>query len=228
MKQIMCISLGGSIISREDGINVEYVKKLRQLLIDYSGKYKFVLVVGGGYANRLYVNSIKSTIANNSILDQIGIALTRINALILNDLLTGLDVYPNTVTSLEELKMGIDKNSIVVLGGLLPGISTDAVSVLACEVLNSKLLINVSSIAYIYDKPPSEKGAKKLERLTHQQLVDLAYRYDSREARSHFIFDFVASKLAKRANLKIRFVDDSIKDLKLAIDGKFHKGSVVG
>jgi uridylate kinase len=228
MKPIVCISLGGSIIAREDGINLGYVRKLKVLLKSYSKKYKFVLVVGGGYPNKLYVNSIKEAIPNNSLLDQIGIAFTRINALIVKDLLLDLDIYPNVVTSLEELKMAINRNNIAVIGGLLTGISTDAVALLSCEVVNGKNLINVSSSAYIYDRPPSEKGAVKLTHLTHQKLIEIAYMYDTREARSNFIFDFVASKLAKRANIKIRLVDDSIPDLKLAIDGKFHKGSIVG
>jgi uridylate kinase len=226
-KKIMCLSLGGSIISRDTGVNVEYSKKLSALIDHFRDKYKFIIVVGGGYASRLYIQSTKNIIENNSLLDQVGIAFTRINALILKDLLGNLSVYPNVITSLEELKNSLSMNDIVVLGGLLPGISTDAVSVLACEVTNSKLLINVSATSYVYDKPPSEEGAKKLKNLTHEQLVELAYKYDQREAGSHFILDLVASKLAKRSKIEIRFVDDNIENLYAAIEGREHNGTTV-
>lgn len=215
------------MISGEKGVNVEFIKKLADLFKRYSGEYKFVVTVGGGYSNRLYVDSTRSIIMNNSVLDQIGIAFTRINALVLKDLFSGLDIYPNVVTSMEELRQAVNTSGVVIMGGLIPGISTDAVAALACEAMNGKMLINASSIAYVYDRPPAEKGAKKLERLTHQALLDLAYKYDSRVAKSSFIFDLVACKIAQRASIEIRFVSASIADLEAAMLGKEHNGSTV-
>lgn len=224
---IICISLSGNIVAGESGIKVQFIKKLEKLLKGYSSKYKFIITVGGGYASRLYITSTKSIISNNTLLDQIGIAFTRINALILKDLLSNLDVYPNVVASMEELKMATSTNSVAIMGGLIPGVSTDAVCALACEATNSKMLINVSNLAYIYDRPPSEKGAKKLETLTHDKLLEIAFKYDNRIAGSNFIFDMFASKIAKRANLNIKFVSDNIDDLEAAIQGRPYKGSMV-
>ena len=223
----ICISLGGSIISRRSGVNVSYIRKLSRVLKNHSKRHKFIVTVGGGYANSLYVKTTRSVISNNSVLDQIGIAFTRINALIVKDLFTDLDLYQNVVTSLEELKMAIGTNDVVLMGGLLPGISTDAVSVLSCEVTNGKKLINVSREAFVYNRPPKEEGAKRIETLTHDQLIELAYKYDTRIAKSPFIFDLVASKLAKRGNIEIRFVNDDINQLNMAIDGRRHTGSIV-
>jgi uridylate kinase len=225
-----CISLSGGIISTESGVNKEFAKELAQFLAKYSKKHKFILVVGGGYSSRLYVSSTKDILENNnSLLDQIAIAFTRINALILKDVLSlaNLNVYQNVATSLEELRMAISSNDIVVLGGLIPGMSTDAVSVLACEVMNSKLLLNISSIAYLYDKPPVNKDAKPLPRLTHDKLLELAYTYDTRVAGSNFLFDFFASKLAKRANIEVRFVRANIKEVEQAFKGEEYPGSIV-
>ncbi len=225
--ETICISLGGSVISRRNGVNVSYVKKLSSLLKEYRRKYKFILTVGGGYANKLYVKSSRQVIKNHLVLDEIGIAITRINALILKDLISDLDVYPNIVTDLDELRMAASTSGIVVLGGLLPGISTDAVAVLGCEVVNSKMLINVSSDAYVYDRPPGEKGARKLERITHDKMVEIASKYDTRVAKSNFVFDLVASKLVKRANIEVMFINDDIRQLKLAIENKPHQGTIV-
>jgi uridylate kinase len=223
----ICISLGGSIISRKSGVNVSYVKRLSGMLRKFGNRYRFIITVGGGYASRLYISSSRQILKNEAVLDEIAIAITRINALIVKDLISDLDVYPNVVTELGELRMATKSNSIVVMGGLLPGISTDAVATLACEVVGSKVLINVSTEAYIYDRPPMEKGAKKLETVTHDKMINIASIRDTRIAGSNFVFDLVAAKLAKRGNIEVRFVNDDVNQLELAISGKRHSGTVV-
>ncbi len=226
MTDTICISLGGSIISRRNGANVSYIRRLSTILKKYS-RNKFIITVGGGYASRLYIKSSRPIIKNEAVLDEIAIAITRINALIVKDLLSDMDVYPNIVTDLNELRTATKNNGIVVMGGLLPGISTDSVAILACEVAGSKTLINVSKEAYIYDRPPSEKGAKKLDTVTHNRMIEIASIRDTREAGSNFVFDLVASKLAKRGNIEVRFVNDDINELSLAISGRKYNGTVV-
>ncbi|MDE1851084.1 MAG: UMP kinase [Candidatus Micrarchaeota archaeon] len=225
--EIICISLGGSIISTEEGINIDFVKKFSRILKNNIKRYKFIIVVGGGYANRLYINSTRSIINNNALLDEVGIAFTRINALMMKDLFKDFRTYPNVVTDLEELKAAINENEIVLMGGLIQGITTDASTVLACEVTGCKKLVNVSSVGYIYDKNPSEKGAKRLDRLNYQQLLELAFKYDSREAKAPFVFDLVGCKLARRSRIEIRFVSNDMEEIEKAIQGRPYKGSIV-
>ncbi len=227
MKKIACLSIGGSILSRESGINVEYAKRLSSLIGKKIKGTKFILVVGGGYSSRLYISSTRSIINNNSLLDQIGIAFTRVNALILQDLLSEFNVYPNIVTTIEELKSGIASSDIVVLGGLIPGITTDSVAMLACELTGCRKMINISSESYVYDRPIRDRGAKRMKNLNHQQLVDIANKCDDRSAGSNFILDFFAAKIAKRSNIEICFVNDDTKELEKALDGRSHNGSVV-
>ena len=221
------ISIGGRVVSKEGGINISYIRGLSELLKRQENGYRFVLVVGGGYANRLAVSSARKEIKSNYVLDEIGIWFTRINALMLKNLLSSVDVYPNVVADLTELKAAMLTDHVVVMGGLVPGITTDGVCALACEAVNSNLLINVSTLGHVYDKLPSEKGAKPLKKMNHAQLVEMAYRYDSRVAKSDFIFDLFASKLTQRSNIEIHFVNDKIKDLEMAITGKSHEGTVV-
>lgn len=222
----ICISLGGSIISRRNGVNVSYVRKLSRLLKKHS-KNKFIITVGGGYANSLYIKSARQVIRNELVLDEIGIAITRINALIVKDLLSDMDVYPNIVTGLDELRQAAVSSSIVVMGGLLPGVTTDSVSILACEVVGSKELINVSKESWIYDRPPDQPGAKRLAVIDHNRMIQIASERDTRQARSNFVFDLMASKLARRGGITVKFVNDDIDELALAISGRKHNGSIV-
>ena len=226
-KKNFCVSIGGSILSKENGINVKYVEELAGLLRKKVKTAKFIFIVGGGYSSRLYIRSTRSIISNNAILDQIGIAFTRINAIILKDLLSEFNVYPNIVTTMEELSSGIMLSDIVIMGGMIPGITTDSVAMLACEIMNCKEMINVSNESYVYDRHIREKGARKLAKLNHQQLVEIANRCDDRTAGSNFILDFFAAKIAKRSNINILFVNDRIKELEKALDGKKHDGSIV-
>lgn len=217
------------MVSRKTGVNISYVRKLAKIIKKYSDRHKFIITVGGGYASRLYINSSRQIIKNEAVLDEIAIAITRINALIVKDLFSDMDVYPNIVTELSELRMANKSNSytVVLMGGLLPGISTDAVATLTCEVAGSKILINISEDAYIYDRPPTEKGAKRLEVVDHNRMIEVASIRDTRQAGSNFVFDLVASKLAKRGHIEVRFVNDNLEQLELAIAGKKHQGTVV-
>ncbi len=215
------------MVSRKNGVNVSYIRRLAKLLKKYAGRYKFIITVGGGYASRLYISSSRQIITNEAVLDEIAIAITRINALIVKDLFSDMDVYPNVVTDLGELRAANKANSVVFMGGLLPGISTDAVSTLSCEVTGSKVLINISEDAYIYDRPPSDKSAKKLDMVSHNRMIEVAAIRDSRSAGSNFVFDLVAAKLAKRGGIEVRFVNDDMDQLALAITGKKHKGTTV-
>ena len=63
--------------------------------------------------------------------------------------------------------------------------------------------------------------------MNHDKLISIASLCDSREAGSNFIFDLMASKLAKRGNIEIRFVNEDILELQLAIENKIFSGTTV-
>lgn len=225
---LFCISLGGSVISKSDGPNVRYVDKFADLIARHRDK-RFIITVGGGHTAKAYVEASKEFTSNNFLLDEIGINATRINAMLVRSAIASRTdgVFHSIPTDTEGIRRGIEVSRIVVLGGLVPGITTDAVSIIAGELAGSKILINVSNIAYVYDRPPDEHGAKKFEKMTHGELIGLAAKYDQRVARSNFIFDLVGAKLAGRSKMRIFFVDDSVDELGKLLEGKKHNGTVV-
>src|SRR3989344_332349 len=81
MKKVIVISLGGSLIVPKD-INVKFLERFKEVIIKNKNKYKFVIVCGGGFPARTYINGIR----NQSIKDKeyfqnlLGISITRINA----------------------------------------------------------------------------------------------------------------------------------------------------
>ncbi|MGC8662262.1 MAG: UMP kinase [Candidatus Micrarchaeia archaeon] len=221
--QTLCISLGGSVISNKEGFNVAYLHKMSILLNKYNDK-KFIIVTGGGYTNRKYIELLRKSGASEFVLDEVGIIFTKLNAIAAKVFFN--DAYPNIVSSLDELKKIYVNNRVIFVSGLMPGITTDAVAVLACEAVGCSKIINVSEISGVYDRNPNQKGAKKLIKITHDKLIELAGKLDTREAKVPFIFDLVACKLAKRSNIRVDFIGSNLEELELAILGKKHNGSI--
>ncbi len=224
----IAISLGGSIIHPESGFNVNYVKLFCGIIRRERG-IKFVISVGGGHAARTAIGAVSSVIRNKLLLDEIGIAMTRTNATALKNIMLeyGMDVAPVVPATLNEFKELHTRHRITVFGGFVEGVTTDADAMLAAEASGAKTLINIGMTAYVYDRNPSERGARALKRLSHGEMVGLAERFDRREAKSDFIFDVVASLLAARSKVKVLFVGPEIKDFEAAIHGRQHNGTTV-
>jgi uridylate kinase len=224
----IAISLGGSILSKKEGYNVRYASEFCELIKRHRNE-KFAICVGGGKITREIVSSVSSKIENKALLDELGIAITRLNALVLKDLMyaAGVDVNEVIPTTLEQFKGMHSLHRVTVFGGLMEGITTDADAMLAAELTSSRLTINIGETPYIYDRNPKEKGARKLEKLSHEDLLLLARAGDNRAPSTNFIFDYVATLLAKRSGIRLLFVGEEIKDLEAALAGRPHNGSTV-
>ncbi len=222
------ISLGGSIISKKEGYNLGYASEFCKLIKRHKNE-KFVICVGGGKITREIVSSISKKVDNNVLLDELGIAITRLNALVLKDLMyvEGVDVNDAIPTTLEQFKGMHRLHRVTVFGGLMEAITTDTDAMLAAELTSSKLAINIGDTPYVYDRNPKEKGARRLERLSHDDLLSLARTGDNRTPSTNFIFDYVATLLAKRSGIRLLFVGENIRDLEAALAGRAHNGSTV-
>ena len=96
----LAISIGGSIILQENE-EIEYLKKLAKLLISQSKRNKLFIVVGGGKLARKYIDYARELGADESFLDEIGIASTRLNARLLIAALKG-HAYPKVAHDIDE------------------------------------------------------------------------------------------------------------------------------
>lgn len=219
--ETICISLSGGIIFNGKDFNFSYMKKLAALLDKHKDK-KFVIVTGGGPIARQCISAARKGVKNKFALDKIGILSSRINAIVLSE------IVPNSiiVNDIDELKR-FAPSSRIIMGGLLPGITTDSVTVLACEALGAKLLINISSVSYLYTAMPGSKNALKIKNTTFDRLIEIANREDKREPGTNFLFDIFASKLAQRSGIMLKFVDLRISELEKAISNRQHSGTVI-
>jgi len=221
---MIVISLGGSVVRPKSELDVRFVSKLASVLTQIKGRY--ILVVGGGGLARLEANKVREDGGNEFEADTAAIKITRKNA---KEVSAYFENAPSRIpTNFNCLKKMAKRYEIVFMGGTIPGITTDADAVLAAEMLNAERVINISNTAYIYDKDPRKyENAKRYEQMTHYELLKLAIRSDMRRAGTHFIFDSVASKIAYRSNIPLYFVDKKIGEIKKALLGKRHRGTVI-
>ncbi|MBI5227891.1 UMP kinase [Candidatus Micrarchaeota archaeon] len=222
------LSIGGSSINPKGEPDLDFLKKMAHLIKE--SKNEFGLVSGGGSTARAYANAARTLGASEYEADNVGIVSTRQNAQLLVAALkgAGVDVSKTVFTDFDQAKLVTNK--VVVMGGTIPGITTDTDAVLLAEAIGAKRLVNISNVSGIYNRDPRKnKNAKKFDKMTYDQLISLAAKNDGRTAGTHFVFDMLACKLIARSNIETHFVDGrNMHDIKNSIEGKKHSGTVVG
>lgn len=225
--QRMLLSIGGSLINPGKP-DVKFLKKLVALIMRMRPKFQFAVLCGGGQPARDYANAVRGFGGNEFVADEAAILMTQANAFLVISAL-GEHAYPCVManfTDAAEAAASTDK--VIVMGGTIPGFTTDADAALLAEKIGAKKLVNLSNIDAIYDRPPKKPGAKKFASMTHEQLVRLANEYDMRKAGTNFIFDNVACKIVARSKIETHFVNGrDLKQVEAAITGGKHKGTVV-
>jgi uridylate kinase len=96
---------------------------------------------------------------------------------------------------------------IVVMGGVTPGQTTDAVSAVLAEYTGCELLINATSIDGVYTSDPKKnKGAKKFETMTPHQLIEIVIKTEM-VAGANSPFDLLAAKIIERSTIRTIVLD---------------------
>lgn len=219
------ISLGGSMVNPNGIPDAEFLKKMKSLL---KGKEKIGIVVGGGKIAREYVKAASNFSEAQFWLDTLAIKATRLNAALVAQAF-GDEACPSVFEDFEKAAQASKHHRIVVMGGTIPGITTDTDSVLLAEAIGAKRLLNVSVVDGIYDSnPKTNPKARKFGKLTYENLLKLANESDKRTAGTNFVFDVVACKLAARSKLELHFVGEkNLSDVPKALSGKPHNGTIV-
>lgn len=222
MRETIIISLGGSVIVPSN-IDTDFLKELREFILKYLGKYRFVLVIGGGRTARQYQEAAKAIVdAPNDDLDWIGIQATKINAHLVKTIFH--DVAYKEILDNPTFKVDFDK--VLIACGWKPGWSTDYDAVLLAELYGAKTLINITNVDYLYDKNPNEfEDAKRIERISwggFQRIVGNEWKPGM-----NMPFDPVATKKAAELKLKLMLLGKDLDNLKNFLDGKKFNGSLV-
>jgi uridylate kinase len=199
------LSLGGSILfpTLEENRLAGYLPVLRRL----AEKMQIYIVVGGGGEARRYIGVARQAGVDEATCDEIGIRVTRLNALLLVSAL-GDSAYPVVAESqTEAMAAGETKEKIVVMGGITPAQTTDAVAAVLAERVRADLLVNITSIDGIYSTDPKkDPNAIRFDTLTADELLKIVSG-DSLCAGSNTVMDMVAVKVVQRSGIPMVVVD---------------------
>ena len=216
MKKRIVIKFSGKVFAME---NVKLLKDYARFLVKISKTYQPIIVAGGGKIARHYINHARSSGADESTLDELGIEISRLNAKLLIYALKG-KAYSHPPISLKEAQQAVESGLIVVAGGLHPGQSTNGTAALIAEKINASQFINATDVNGIYDSDPNNnKKAKMFKKIEIKSLKKILIHEDS-VAGGYDLMDIVALKIIERSKIKTRVIKLDIKNLEKAIKGQ--------
>jgi len=220
------ISIGGSVLAPDlDADRVAGHAAAVERVVDEGGEVG--VVVGGGGTARKYIGAARRLGANEVQLDQIGIDVTRINARLL---IAALDdrAAPSPAHEYEEAGEALRRGDVPVMGGVMPGQTTDAVAAALAEYVDADLLVYATSVDGVFSADPdSDPDAEQYSRLTGTELVDLVAPM-SRGAGASAPVDLLAAKLIERSKMRTVVLDGTDPDAvaSAVFDGE-HSGTDV-
>lgn len=227
MSKTTIISLGGSLIyPNEKGIDMSFLKRFKKFVLEQVNQgRRLIIVTGGGRVCRDYQRAAsKISKIKDKDLDWIGIRSTKLNAELLRSIFGNL-AYKEII---DDPTLKINTNKKIIIGsGWVPGSSSDKDAVLLAENFVSDTVINLSNIDFVYDKDPSKyKNAQKIKNISWKDFITMVG--GKWFPGNHSPFDPVASRLAKKAGLRVVIMNGrKISNLKKFLQGKNFQGTVI-
>lgn len=224
MKKIV-ISLGGSILI--PAVEKNRIRQYVPVLAEIAKEHQLFVVVGGGGEARRYIEAARALAIDEGTADEIGILITRLNATVLVAAM-GDAAYPKVAESHAEAKKFAEHKKCVVMGGITPGQTTDAVAAVLAERVRADVFINVTSVDGIYSADPKkDPSAVRYDYLTPRQLLEIVGK-DQLTAGLNTVLDMIAARVVERSGIPLVVLDGTNpENLRLAVvEGKY-KGSVV-
>jgi uridylate kinase len=226
MKEVMIISLGGSLIVPNE-IDTKFLKKFKSVILKNSKNYKFIIVCGGGSIARKYISALREINQNETKQSYAGISATRMNARFMNYFF-GIDPkygIPHTTKTLEEY---IKKQNVVFIGALeyKPNQTSDSTSAQLAKHFKTEF-INLTNVPGLHDKNPKEhKDAKFIPKITWKEFDKMASKITFKPGQ-HFVLDQTASKIILKNKITTYSLGQDTKQLDNLLNNKPFKGTII-
>lgn len=198
------MSVGGSLIVPNGGINIEFLSRLNSFIRNQLAKFpnrQFFLVTGGGSTARHYIDAGKAIIGEltNNDLDWLGIHATRFNAHLVRTIFHDI-AHPVILEHYESIRKV--EEPVVVGAGWKPGWSTDYCAVMVCDDYGARTIVNMSNIDKVFDKDPKQfPEAKPIDHISWAEFRTMVG--DTWTPGLNMPFDPIASKKAEELGVKV-------------------------
>ncbi len=214
------LRIGGSVVaSPPDPILMEkYVHLIEDMRKQCE---KLVVVVGGGSVARDFIRVAEGMGLSERDKDEVAISVSRLIAQLLARRLSDMrsKVVPTSIDGALRL---LGKGEIVVMGGLKPGMTTDAVAAIIAEKIGADLLVKATDQNGIYTKDPKKYplDAKKVDKLSFDDLFHL-FEANKHRAGIHQVLDPEAVRILQIRRTKTVVVNGfDPENVALAVKGK--------
>ena len=233
MGKVIVAALGGSLIKLNDHENCRkwiagLIKSIMQL---NSQGFKVGIVVGGGIIARQGISSVRDIIKDNQILDNIGILATRLNATLIQQAFdySGIDICQSIPTDITSAAKLLEQHSVVVMGGTVPGQTTDTVAVELSNSVDAKRCVIATNVSYVYDKDPrSNEDAKIIKKISLKDLGIISGIGKKLEAGSSKVVDPIAIERAIEGKMPLCVVNGwELEQFMAAMSGRDFNGTTV-
>jgi len=202
-------------------INIDLLGKYADLIREVKTLgHEIVVVVGGGALARDFIHAAKDLGLEMQAQDEVAISVSRVFALLFLKRL-GNCGCSKIATTLDDAANCLVEGKIVVMGGLKPGITTDAVAALVAERVGADLLVKGTDQEGVYNKDPrTNSDAVKLDCLTFEEFSKI-FEGTVHKAGIHQIIDPEAIKVLKRHRVKMIVVNGfKPENLLAAVNGQ--------
>ncbi len=219
------VRVGGSVVGSP--LNAPLISRYVDLLKEMKLQgHEVVAVVGGGSLARDFIKVAADLGLEEARRDWAAIHVSRLFAqlFVLGLGEAGCGRVP---VSLDEAEACLEDGKVVVLGGLRPGMTTDAVAALIGERVKADLLVKGSNVDGIYTKDPWKfSDATKRDKL---KFADLGELFEASEHRAGInqIIDTEAVKILQRCRLKTVVVNGYVAENVLAAVKGERVGTVI-
>jgi uridylate kinase len=199
------VSIGGSVLA--PGLDPDRVEAHADAIDELtSAGHEVATVVGGGGVARKYIETARGIGATEFDLDTLGIAVTRLNARLLIAAIES-SATPEPAASHEDARASLRRGEVAVMGGTVPGHTTDAVAALLAEMVEADLLVYATSVPGVFSADPNEtETAERYDRLSAGELDDVIASIET-AAGSNAPVDLLAAKIIERSGLRAVVLD---------------------
>jgi len=201
----LVLRIGGSVVASP--MNPILINDYGNLLVDVKRKgHEIAVVVGGGVIARELISVAKDLGLQEEAQDEIAIAASRILAQLF--LLKLRDSSCRTISlTIEDAVKCLREGKIAVMGGLRPGMTTDAVAALIAEEADAELLVKATNQDGIYNKDPHKySDARQLKEVTIEYLID-EYGTKWTSAGNNIVIDGPSLNIIKRSKIPVVVVN---------------------
>lgn len=199
------LRIGGSVVASP--VNTDLMSKYAEMVQTLKAQgHEVAVVVGGGALAREFIGIAKKLGLEEPSQDEVAISVSRLFAQLFLKTLGGVGCEKVALT-LDDAADIMGTGKVLVMGGLRPGITTDAVAALVAERVKADLLVKGTDQDGVYNKDPRKHAdAVKLGHLSFDEL-GAVFSESKHKAGIHQVIDPEAVKIMKRERVKLVVVN---------------------